>query len=583
MKKAVLATAVLFCTNVASAEPFTDQQLKELAKPDLGVATATMAGNPPWCDAVGKIAETPSPSMIYSESGGDMKSFMAAVRDVCANPTDPTWRRFAAAVVQKWMNMTHQTQADAEKSLRARVQTDKWNAQHDQLCKALAVSPEAAAEVKTFGDARRALFGCENNDRPLWRSREQSNAGGVEYYLDADLQPDPLMRVYWLETFVPPPEEQKLPATNASANRSLLYYAVAAPDFEKIDRNALDKMMQAAPYNEYARVVLNETLADLTGTSKFYETALETLTKGDEDYATILRKAPQQAYAAWDKLVAQWKPELERSEAFEKLWSAPSRKPMKGCSKQLLEDGAKVAKQFKDVNYRDMIAKLEEDPIANLLFARLAVCTAVDGIGGISGALKQIVDNSRGLRGPRALAAYAVVDALSSAAKDRPRMVLSLDSFHPTGFVGQRNFEEHDFKFDGALAIESDRDHVVQGVVGSTTNTPEGTKIAFKKVTYKFQNYTCTNTNKIARIDDHGNVFYQQVCHDLPGMTTVDRTPDPVMIPTELAGPVKPGVFISLEYWRGFTTKSGVTTGAPMYTKKAPNDSKILSFYGLGM
>ena len=580
MKKAVLATAVLFCTNVASAEPFTDQQLHELVKPAPGVATATLTGNPPWCDVVGKIAEPASPSSIYNESGGD--DIIAAVHDVCANPTDPTWRRFAAALVQKQMNMTHQAQPDAEKSLRARVQTDKWTAQHDQLCKALAVAPEAAAEVKTFGDARLELFGCVQNGHLLWSTKAKGNPGGVGYYLDAAVAPDPLMRVYWLETFIPPIYEQKLPSTGASENSSLLYYAIAAPDLAKIDRNALDKILQAPPYNDYARVVMNETLADLANTSKFYETATDALAKGDEDYTTILRKAPQQAYADWDKLVAQWKPELEHSEAFEMLLSAPSRKAMKGCSTQLLKDGEKVVRQFKDANYREMIEKLEADPIANLLFDRLAVCTAFEGIGGISGALKKIVEDSRELRGARSLAGYAIVDAVTSAAKDRPRLVLTVQNFRPTGFRGERNLDDHDFNFHGSLAIESDRDRVVQGVVGSVTKTEEGMKITFKKVGFKFQNYTCSDTNKIARIADGGRIIYQQTCHNTPGTTSVDRTPDPVVIPTELAGVVKPGVFVSLEFSRGFG-KSLVNTGAPMYTKKSPTDTKIASFYGLAM
>lgn len=583
MRKAVFAMLMVLSSQRAWAnetDPFNAEQLKENAvKPDPGIATAKVAGDPAWCDVVGKMdPESMVEVMGFNRGMSDgVQRILRAAHDVCANRSDPTWRQMAGYILQQWMNWTGQSQADAEKSMRARLKTDTWNAQHDALCKALDVSPEAAAEVKTFSRARLSLFGCTNQNQALWQSRD----GIVQmlYYLDSDLQTDPLMRVYWLETYVPNFDD-KLPAKDAYSNRALLDYAAAAPDFAKVDRAELDKLMQAPPYNEYARIILNETVGDLIAKRGQYEQAIDKLAKGDEDYTAILRKAPQQAYADWDKLVAAWKPEMERSEAFEKLEAAPSHKAMKGCSTQLLKDAEKVTKQFKDLTYNEMTSRLKSDPMANLLFSRLWVCTAYDSVRGISGVLHRLVNEGRGVRGPRSLAQYAIVDAYAAAAVDRPRMVLSLQNFHPGDLNDAPDFDEHEFHDDGTIAIDGDRDWTVKGIVASTKKTGEGIIINFKKTGYKFQNYACSDTNKPERIDDSGRIIYQQVCHNVPGSTSVDTTPSPVMIPLQLEAGLKPGVFVMVWQAAMEKAKSGQPLAVPMYTTKSPADRKVTSYYG---
>lgn len=578
---------VLLGSHAASADDdaFPDYAFNEPMVAAPGIDTAKIADKPAWCDAAGKITDVWDGGRI-SRTVDDkygIKGTIEGALHICENTTQPTWRKYAERILQKWMNWTGETQADAEKSLRARIQFDRWTAEQKALCKALEVSPEVAAEVKTFADARRDLFGCNNEGQTLWQDSGQMNYPGVGYYLDSDLSTDELMRVYWLFGYARDSGDKELPSKSADDNLPLLYYAVAQTDFAKIDRGALDKQLQAAPYNNYARVVLTETLAVLEYRHKKFEAALDKLAKGDEDYTAILRTAPKKAWGDWDSAVAKWRPELEHSEAFEKLWAAPSRKAMKGCSTGLLKDAEKVVKQFKNVSYKDLVDKLLADPVANLLFARLAVCTAFDKVQGVSGPFQELVTKGRGLRGPRSLAYYAIVDAYASAAKDRPRMVLSLSNFSASGSVlsGSINFDPKEFDYHGFLASEH-ADQVVSGVVGSTKKTDEGTQIKFKKVSFKYQNYTCEDdVHHPLRIDEAGRIVYYQRCKNLPGMTTVDRTPDPVMISSQLDGVAKPGVFISVEELGADRAKTGEWMAVPVLTKKASTDKAITSFYGL--
>ena len=178
------------------------------------------------------------------------------------------------------MNWTHQSQADAEKSLRARIQTTKFAAQREQLCKALEQNPEIAGEAKTYGEAQRDLFGCTNKDQTLWQDKSQVNTAGVEFYLDGNTQVDELMRAYWLFGYVRSPFDKALPATEASENIPLLYYAVAQNDFAHLDAAAIDKTLSAPPYNDYARIVMQETVSILKAEQKAYEAAVEKMTQG---------------------------------------------------------------------------------------------------------------------------------------------------------------------------------------------------------------------------------------------------------------------------------------------------------------
>ena len=66
-------------------------------------------------------------------------------------------------------------------------------------------------------------------------------------------------------------------------------------------------------------------------------------------------------------------------------------------------------------------------------------------------------------------------------------------------------------------------------------------------------------------------------------MTTVDRTPEPVMISSQLDGVVKAGSFISVEQLGADRAKTGEWLAVPVLTKKSSKDNTITSFYGLSL
>jgi len=486
-------------------------------------------------------------------------------------------------ILQKWMNWTHLPQADAEKSLRARVQVARFAAQRDELCKALEVSAEVAGEVKTYADARSQLFGCKNENQTLWQDASRTNMGGVMYYLDGDTQTDELMRLYWLFGYVRALSGDALPASSAGDNYPLLYYAVAQNDFAKLDTAAIDKTLSAAPYNEYARIVALETLGVLKARQRAYEKIIDKMTKGDEDYAAILRTAPRQALAQWDKLAAEWKPEIERSNAFEKLLSQPSRKALKGCSVQLTKDAEKLVKSFKITVYKDLVDKVAAHPVANLLFSRLALCDAVDKIWGASGALNDLVSHGRSLRGPRSLTYYAIVDAIAEAKKDRPRLLLDLPGFLQTGSAidNDINFDARDFELTGRAPSEWEKSD--KGIVASTKKLDDGLQIVFKTVKLKWPDYNCVDdTHHPLRINSDGRIEYFQHCKATGKTIVQDVTPAPIVIAPLLDAGIKPGVYAQFVE-AGGKAKNGSSFGVVVLTKKSADAKTIGSFFGFDL
>ena len=327
-----------------------------------------------------------------------------------------------------------------------------------------------------------------------------------------------------------------------------------------------------------------ETLGVMRARQKTYEAAVEKLTKGDEDYKAILRTAPKNAYAQWDKLFQQWKPEIERSNAFEKLLSQPSRKALKGCSVELFKDGEKLVKSFKTSVYKDLSDKIAADPVASVLLSRLALCFAVDKVWGGSGALKDLVSQGREMRGPRSLAYFAIVDAIAEARKDWPRLLLDLGNFFQQGGVlsGSTNFDLKDFDFNGHAPREWEKTES-KGVVASTKKVEDGLQVVFKKVTLKYADYDCVDdTRHPLKINADGRIEYYRNCKATGTFSTQDMTPSTIVISPLLATGVKPGVFLQFSEV-GTQAKSGNPFAVVVFTKNKAEDKKINSFFGFSL
>jgi hypothetical protein len=548
-------------------------------KPDPGVATAKIGAQIPWCDAAGKITDRWDPGRISRTVGAKygISGTIEGALHLCQRPKDTSWKTEAQFVLQKWMNWTKQSQPDAEASIRARIQIEKFASEQEALCKATEISPELGGEAKAYAVGHRIFFGCNSDKEEMWRGASigWDERDAVAFYFDADdkLESE-IIRLVWLFSQTGDPTANELPSKDASTNARLLEYAVASQDYGAIDMKALGTVTSAAPYNSsYAKAVVNETVSILKWRKKMFDEAVDKLIKqGGDEYASILRDAPKKGFQEWQKISAPWKAELERSRAFEKKLGNPSRKALTGCAAELTPDAQKLIKGYKKTEYNELVNQIASDPIAQLLFSRLAICFAHEKVFGGSGALRDLVTKGRDLRGPRSMAYYAIVDALVEALKDRPKLLLSVQSFYfrTSNLVKAYSNE---FNFSGGMPYDAEKTDA-KGIVAELKKSGDAMEIVFKKQKYTYPEYDCHDTRKPIRITSDGRIEYEQDCRATGKMLSQDTTPRPVKIHPSLATGVSAGVYV---------VTNGGDQGVAVYTKKKADDKKIQTFFGFAL
>ena len=545
-------------------------------KPEPGVETAKIGAVIPWCDAAGKIDDRWDPGRISRTIGSKygIEGTLQGALHLCQRPKDASWRTQAGFTLQKWMNWTKQSQADAIASFKVRIHEDKVKADREAMCKALELDPEVGGEAKAYGVAHRKFFGCGEGEEQ-WRAGRGYGDDSLTFYFDADDTLDSeLIRLVWLFVMTRDPGDKELPTKDPSDNAALLEYAVASNDYASIDTKKLEKQLSAAPFNNsYAKVVVNESVAMLKWRKRVYDAAIDKLVKSGDEYSDILREAPKKGFAEWKKVTAPWKAELDRARAFEKKLSNPSRKVLAGCAAELMPDAQKLIKGYKKADYNELVNQIASDPIASLVLSRLSVCLAYEKVFGGSGALKDLVEKGRDLRGPRSLAYYAIVDAVVSALKDRPKLLVNMSSYYFRTSTLTKLYAQ-EFNFAGGMPYDPEKS-LEKGYVKEAKKAGDTVEVVFKTQKFTYPDYNCRDTNKPIRVTSDGRIEYEQYCVATGKMLSQDNTPRPVKIHGLLAAGVSPGAYV---------VTSGAGDGAEVvYVKKKPDDKKIQTFFGFSL
>lgn len=526
-----------------------------------GVDTAK-PGKMSWCEGFKPAKQWQTHEFRYAvEYKYGVNGPVTAAAQLCSRPDDASWQKEGAFVLQKWMNFTGQSAEDASKSFAARIREETWKAERQAYCESIELNGEITGGDRAFALMQRQVLGCENDNQPLWQvNRSPAN---VAYYLDPNTDPpSELIRVGYMIGATSDFDDEK---------PDVVSYAAAQRDFAALDVAKLDaEMSKDAAFNSYARTVLNETVSTLKQRQRLFEPAIEKLCK-DPDYADVLRKAPARGWERWEKTTSQWKPELARSNAFEKKMFGASLKVLKGCTAELRPDVQKLIKSYKLKDYRELRARIASDPLAMILMNRLSVCTAFEKVQGLSGVLKDLVQGGREFRGPRSMAFFEMQDAITEVKKDRLKFPLNMTAY---GY-NQAPVEpmSGDFSTTGGIGYDIERAGP-RGVVGSVTKGKDGVEVKFKHSSITYPEQTCRNdTSHPFKISADGTILYYQLCKYTGKMLTEDTTPSPITVSAQLAETVKPGVFVQADD----------AMHVIHFTKKSAKEKNIESFYGFDL
>lgn len=465
-----------------------------------GLETAPVRA-PTWCASV-KDPPRHNPSSIRMHLEGVSRNgtneLLLAAAALCDEPNEPVYQRTAAEIEQLWINNTGLSDKQAVESITARIDSRTFEAAKKQLCDALTVSDEVAGELRVHMSARRDLFDCGSG--VLQHHMAVPPMGTLVPYLDASAtEPDELVRLDLVDA------ETNYTNGDASADyrdKHLAAYAVDQYDYKALAPDKLEKLLDAEPYrgNLYARTVVHETLAHARMELAAIESAVAKHAS-DDDWKELLVTAPRRGFAAWAKGAAPWKEALARSNEFEMKAFGPSRKALAGCLPPLRKDAVAVLKTLKHGSPEELQQQMSDHPVAGLLMKRLVLCMAADGDATLASSMRAALERVRVTRGPRSMGYFSALDALSK----------------------------------------------IHSATWTSTATPRAWSSRCRRAPRASR---WVDTNHILQFRADGSPLYQQRCKDT-GLFTVNDTPAPIEVASELADGIAPGRLVVFLLLRG--------------------------------
>jgi len=209
-------------------------------------------------------------------------------------------------------------------------------------------------------------------------------------------------------------------------------------------------------------------------------------------------------------------------------------------------------------------------PVAGLLFRRYQACVAGDG-DKMAAAQMMKIAGIRVLRGPRAAAYYAALDALGKIRADRAKFSIKEKDlpFSRDDILARLTHElsrgirnGYDLQFE-------------KGVVKSVKKAKDGLTVVFAQDKQKVWDQTCTQLQRIIMFANDGRPIYDQSCTGK--MITADVSPSPINVPLDLADGVAPGKLVSF----GVSNSAEQRISMPLEVYADKQGKKLVAWYGL--
>ena len=579
----VLGVAVMLAGSEAAADYKNDierisGELKQ-TPPRAGVDQAGPASGarPAWCGALTAPPENGGLSahldQYYDAPERRFDHIIAAAKSLCKNDTaHPVIKRATQEIVQIYMNAYGLSAPDAVEAL---VLTTKEGAREEgekATCKALEIDGEVGGAERAFIVAKRLLFGCN-----VETSISLVSGGTMEAavpWLDSSAKPfDELVRLSFVSTEADA-IVRSLKYGEREGMKTLTHYAIGQFDFKALDAKAALHALDNDPAlkgNQYARVVVKETLGQTRLALLEVEAVVKKKTEKDPDWKEILITAPQKGYNDYLAASAKYKAELQRSAEIEQTLFGASRKAAAGCQKTLKTDLVGVLKPLKKDTLKDFIDAVNAHPVAGLLIRRLQACIAVDGHPDAAREMRRIEHGIRVLRGPRQAAYYATTDAIAKIKADRDKFPLEAGDVevHRTDILDKLTFDLAKGGSSTAFGVWDGT-----GVVKTVKKTKDGVYVVFAKDKQeRYIESDCTTTNRIVTWDHDGRPIYYRKCKG--GVQKVDVSPDPINVPADLAEGVAPGRTVVF----GVSNSADQRISMPFLIYKDKKGKGLVTFY----
>lgn len=508
-----------------------------------------VAGRPDWCAGYQGtrdmstddwIAET---DRMLTQGGFSDQNLGEIAAAACAKPDDKAMQKKVAGWRQRYLNVTGLTDKQDREAMKFRAANpgDAWDTAQAAFCDQPAFKGTMQAQDATTQDDLSEIEREQSMIEPLKAAGGCRGAALARSAMSHDWR-------WWIDGHTAPSSEvarvmNVLAALDTSwtaemipdldDKRVMLAYAVVGPDARRMDRAKFEQEIAAAPYTEIARIHAREAFARAKALADYMLWAYGAKAKADPTLKALLFDAGEAGWTGWEKDYATWQPAMDAAAAYEATFYGDDQRAKKGCSSALHANLARFVAAGKVTTGEDA-SKLLRTPVGYVLAETLLACDVREELWQQAARDAEMFRVQRVQRGPRLAAWWAVFDALQQIDADHARYPIQLTD------LGLPPKSPLVAQVSGAWANKLSLDTDATGEIKAVTKSDGGVLVTFKRVTYQEVEDTCTQTNRIDGIDGNGAFIYHQSC-TITGHHTVDATPEPVLVPADLAAGLRPG------------------------------------------
>ena len=323
----------------------------------------------------------------------------------------------------------------------------------------------------------------------------------------------------------------------------LASWAACRPEAALLVDAKFDAEVKAGNFNASARASLKLDFEVLKARIALLDTALEKQAASDPALRAVLIDAPAKAWKEWQAGYQAHRAEVDAARAYEEVWFGNSKSAKRGCLAKAQESFASYVRSKPWQSVDDMAA-IATDPIGGILAEYLRQCLVAEGDAQGEAMITALIGSGMPRRGPRFAVAIGMRAALAEVMSDRERFAIQPDfiDIPMGGDVVGSGF---------SYRMRADYSGVVSKV------EPKGDRliVSFKAERWSEDERECIETNKIIGWRPDGTPMYRQNCRYTGKKVQRESQAYAFHLPKELAGGIKPGVFVEYSTGSEYTDK----------------------------
>jgi hypothetical protein len=476
----------------------------------------------------------------------------------CFAPNKPSRQAWVATALQQIANFEGLSKPDLEAMLKLSLMSDdEREADEQKACERWSAAKRASLDERVLRASMLTALKCSLEDNEQLVVQLDLSMAGRRPEISSEIE-----KGFFLQRCLntdPSTEDDKTTAWLKRPDQMGSFMSCGA-DTRSLDRTKLDKEIAKLKLGPSERIAVGRAYGWAIKIGHRMNEGYKAFAAKDPDYKAVLFEAPEAGFKQWTKAYESHKAAMDEAFDLEQKYadSFVRKSQLKAafgkCAAPLRKSFVGYVKSAKPKSTAELI-KAATDEVGYPILSALVACEYGSGNYAIGSALRSLILlSSPGVSNPRDAAFLKASYAMAEIRADRKNF--GSDPYRPArvplSWVDKllEDLAPSDSKLtygDGTwMSVDAtvDRENSLDGEVASVKKGKQQTLVTFKKQTWKEQVYNCKSTGRVDRIDfsvSPAQVRYQQNCKPA-GSEKRSSQLDPMLVPNEYLGGIKPGV-----------------------------------------